>query len=115
MILLLTMAQDGRQDASKLDQAIDVIEKYPSGPLSPSLVSALDTLLAATRIVDCRAYLNELDTLPTVLRLYNAVTGDHDGDKGGSLELMRCIGNLVADNGLVFLLPPSSRFVTDGQ
>ena len=83
-----------------LDNAIETLDEYTSGPWNQSISSALDTVLRATRNIDRREYLNGQATLSKITRLFAAVseeTIEHDTE--GRLKLMRCVGNLIADNG----------------
>ncbi|GAB7339608.1 hypothetical protein MBLNU457_6206t1 [Dothideomycetes sp. NU457] len=93
------MAQKDEHDFLNLGNAIKIIDEHRTGPWNPSVSSALETILEATRDLGQRDYLNEQDTLSKVTRLCATVSEETSEDgKEGRLKLLRCIGNLVADN-----------------
>ena len=94
------MAQKGEHEVLDLDNAIRTLDECTSGPCNKSISSALDTVLQATRNIDRREYLNSQAALSKITRLFALVseeTIEHDTE--GRLKLMRCVGNLIADNG----------------
>jgi len=94
------MAQNDEHDIVDLNNAIKTIDENEVGPWNPSISSALDTILEATRDLSLRDHLNKQDTLPKVTRLCATVSeGTTEDGKERRLKLLRCIGNLVADNG----------------
>jgi len=94
------MSQLEDNEVLDLDNAIKTIDEYTFGTWNTAVTYALDTILQSTRNLDRREYLNNRRTLSKITQLFAAVSEETTGyDTEGRLKLMRCVGNLIADNG----------------
>lgn len=83
-----------------LEEAIKIITSTGPEPTRDCSVlgPALDTILAASRDVELRAFLTRSNIVSHIVPIYTQRVAGNDG-KDHILQSMRCIGNLVADNG----------------
>jgi len=85
-----------------LDEAVAQLKAWsPASHTSGSIDPALELVLQASRDITRRDLLNQQELLPLLLPIFSASTDDLELlSTEGSLNVLRCIGNLVADNGM---------------
>jgi len=94
------MAQEEESQVMDLDEAVTQLKGWSSAS-NTSIDLALDVILQASRDISRRDQLNTHELLPLLLPIFSASTDDLELlSTEGSLNVLRCIGNLVADNGM---------------